>query len=57
MLSSMPYALAEKALCKVLMTACFWPTVAEIREAVDSLRPGQKIIRRLMTPERRFAEN
>lgn len=44
MLSDMPYKLAEMGLCKVLMTARFWPTVAEIREAVDSLRPGQKKI-------------
>jgi hypothetical protein len=44
MLNDVPYELAEKALCKVLMTAKFWPTVSEIREAVDSLRPPVKML-------------
>jgi len=39
MLNDVPYDLAEKALCKILITARYWPTMAELREAVDSLRP------------------
>jgi len=37
MLSDIPYEVAEKALVKVLSTAKFFPTVAEIREAASSL--------------------
>lgn len=37
MLSDIPYPVAEKALVKVLATAKFFPTVAEIREAVAQL--------------------
>ena len=38
LLADIPYELAEQALTKILITAKFWPTVAEIREAADSLR-------------------
>jgi len=34
MLSDIPYEIAEKALMKVLTTAKYFPTVAEIREAI-----------------------
>lgn len=37
MLSDMPFATAKTALIKVLATAKFWPTVAEIREAAVSI--------------------
>jgi hypothetical protein len=37
MLSDIPYQLAEKALVKVLSTAKFFPTVAEIREAAAEI--------------------
>ena len=37
MFSDMPYDLAEAALIKVLSTAKFWPTVAEIREAAAQI--------------------
>ncbi len=38
MFSDMPYEFAKNALIKVLVTAKFWPTVAEIREAAVSLQ-------------------
>jgi len=37
MLSDIPYEIAESALIKVLATARFFPTVAEIREAAASI--------------------
>lgn len=37
MLGDMPYAVAEAALVKVLVTSRFWPTAAEIRDAAQSL--------------------
>lgn len=41
MLSDLPFDLAKAALIKVLVTAKFWPTVAEIREAAAELsRPA-----------------
>ncbi|NLI74758.1 MAG: hypothetical protein GX369_08360 [Euryarchaeota archaeon] len=40
-LSDMPFELAKNALLKVLVTAKYWPTVAEIREAALALQnPG-----------------
>lgn len=43
MLEDVPYEIAEKALVKVLATAKYFPTVAELREAVAELRNGQQI--------------
>lgn len=43
MLEDIPYRLAEKALLKVLSLAKFFPTVAEIREAVVYLRNPDQI--------------
>jgi len=41
MLSDIPFDIAKAALIKVLATARFWPTVAEIREAAASIaNPG-----------------
>ena len=40
LLADIPYELAEQAVTKVLLTAKFWPTISEIREAADSLRPA-----------------
>jgi len=37
MLSDIPFEVAKAALIKVLATAKYWPTVAEIREAATSL--------------------
>lgn len=37
MLADLPYKLAERALVKVLMTARFFPTIADIREAARGL--------------------
>ena len=41
MLSDMPFEVAKAALIKVLATAKFWPTIAEIREAALDVT-GQK---------------
>lgn len=41
LLGDLPYNVAEMALVKVLATARFWPTVAEIREAAASLMAPQ----------------
>jgi hypothetical protein len=41
MLGDIPYQLAEKALMKVLATARYFPTVAEIREAAAELQHGR----------------
>jgi hypothetical protein len=38
MLEDIPYELAENAIIKIIATAKFWPTVAEIREAAVSLQ-------------------
>ncbi len=43
MLADMPYPLAEKALVKVLATAKYFPTVAEIREAAADLTCPQQL--------------
>ncbi|HWR41394.1 MAG TPA: replicative helicase loader/inhibitor [Patescibacteria group bacterium] len=39
LLADVSYSVAEQAMLKILITAKFWPTVSEIREAIDSLRP------------------
>ncbi len=39
-LSDIPFKVAKAAIIKVLATAKFWPTVAEIREAAASLTAG-----------------
>ncbi len=39
LLSDLEYELAEAALAKILMTARFFPTVADIREAAVALKP------------------
>ncbi|MEW6726887.1 MAG: replicative helicase loader/inhibitor [Bacillota bacterium] len=42
MLADIPYELAERALAKVLATARFFPTVAEIRSAALELTQGRR---------------
>jgi hypothetical protein len=44
LLNDIPYEVAEKAVSKVLMTSKFFPTVAEIREAVESLKEKQSAL-------------
>ena len=39
LLSDIPYEKAEQAVIRVIMTAKYFPTVAEIREAVGQLEP------------------
>ena len=41
LLGDLSYPIAEAAVVKVLATAMFWPTVAEIREAASSLMPNE----------------
>lgn len=43
-LSDIPFDLAKAALIKVLVTAKFWPTVAEIREAATQLANPQALL-------------
>lgn len=43
MFADMPYELTKNALIKVLVTAKFWPTVAEIREAALALQNPNSI--------------
>lgn len=43
MLSDLPFGLVKNALIKVLVTAKYWPTVAEIREAALSLQNPRAI--------------
>ena len=43
MLRDMPYEVAEKAMYKLLSTAKFFPTIAEIREAAVEITQPQRI--------------
>lgn len=51
MLADIPYKSAEKAIVKIIATAKYFPTVAEIRETVDKFNPNS-----LPEPDEAWAE-